>query len=163
MILTTPYTLIGNGQTFSSSVQPVYDQAFRFWRCQDANGNPFNVVDQSGTTFSVGGSIYPKLTSMQFYLAFTPTERMKIKLLATTGIPANSPLLGGSNAAIPQDPIIAEFWATYELSTQVNGPVDPNLVSVQEGLTYLVTPTAPTPPVLASASRIAQIQSGIAQ
>ena len=107
--------------------------------------------------------VYPELTTMQFYLAFTPTERMKIKALATTGIPANSPLLGGSNAAIPQDAIIAEFWATYTLSTQVNSPVNPNLVSVQEGLAYLVTPTAPTPAVLASSARIAQISNGVAQ
>lgn len=105
---------------------------------------------------------YPLLTPMQFYLSFTPTERMKIKALAATGgVLANSPLFGNSTA-IPQDPEIAEFWATFELAQSLNDPVNPNLVSVQEGLTYLSAPTAPTPAVI-TAARIPQILVGIAQ
>ncbi len=77
--MNTPYTLTGNGQTFNSSTKPVYDTVFRFWRCQDGNGNPFNVADQTGAVFTVGGVLYPTLTPMQFYLAFTPAERMAIK------------------------------------------------------------------------------------
>ena len=107
-------------------------------------------------------TVYPDLTPMQFYLAFTPTERMKIKMLSSAaGVPANSTLFSNSTA-VPQDPVIAEFWATYELATQVNSPINPNLVSIQEGLAYLATPTAPTPAVI-TAARIPQIMNGIAQ
>ena len=89
---------------------------------------------------------YPTLTPMQFYLAFTPTERIAIKKST--------------------DPVVVEFWATYQLAAQLNNTIDPNLVSVQEGLTYLATPTTATPPgagILASASRIAQISAGVPQ
>ncbi len=90
--------------------------------------------------------IYSALAPMQFYLAFTPVERIAIKASADTNV--------------------KEFWATYELAAQLNNTVDPNLVSVQEGLTYLATPTTATPPgagILASTARIAQISQGIAQ
>ena len=142
----TTFTLTGNGQTFTSSTQPTYDAAFRFWRCKDINGNDFNVSDPSGTAFSVSGTVYPVLTSMQFYLAFTPTERMAIKKSA--------------------DPNVVEFWATYQLAAQLNNTIDPNLVSVQEALAYLAQPTTATPPgagILASTDRIAQILAGIPQ
>ena len=89
---------------------------------------------------------YPVLTPMQFYLAFTPTERMAIKKSA--------------------DPVVVEFWATYELAAQLNNTIDPNLVSVQAALTYLATPTSATPPgagILVSTARIAQISSGTPQ
>ena len=107
-------------------------------------------------------ALYAKLDPMAFYVAFKPTERMLIKALASTGIPANSPLLGGANAAIPADMIIAEFWETFELTQSSNTPIDTSLVSIQEGLAYLSAPTAPTPVVLA-AGRAAQISLGIPQ
>ena len=69
---------------------------------------------------------YPVLSPMQFYLAFTPTERLAIKKST--------------------DPMVMEFWATYQLAAQTNTSIDPNLVSVQEGLTYLATATTATPP-----------------
>ncbi len=89
---------------------------------------------------------YPVLTPMQFYLAFTPTERMAIKKST--------------------DPVVIEFWATYQLAAQLNNTIDPNLVSAQEALTYLATPATATPPgagILASTARIAQISNGVPQ
>ena len=94
----------------------------------------------------MNGGVYPTLTPIQFYLAFTPHERIAIK--SST------------------DPDVKEFWATYELAAQVGSSIDPNLVSIVEGLAYLATPATATPPgpgVLATAARIAQIQMGIAQ
>jgi len=88
---------------------------------------------------------YPTLTPMQFYLAFTPAERINIKKST--------------------DPMVAEFWATYELAAQTNHNIDPNLVSVQEGLTWLATPTTATPagPGILASTRPAQISQGIPQ
>lgn len=89
---------------------------------------------------------YQHLTPMQFYLAFTPTERMAIKKSA--------------------DPVVVEFWATYQLAVQTGTSMDPNLVSVQEALTYLATPTTATPPgagILASAARVTAISQGVPQ
>ena len=89
---------------------------------------------------------FPNLLPMQFYMAFKPTERMAIK--AST------------------DPHVVEFWATYQLAVQTNSPINPNLVSVVEGLTYLATPTTATPPgvgILADVSRVAEIQAGVPQ
>ena len=107
--------------------------------------------------------VYEQLTPMQFYVSFTPKERILIKLLATTGIPANSALLSPTNtSAIPADPIIAEFWATYEVAQATGSLINPNLVSVQEGVEYLVSPTSPTPAIISSA-RVLQILAGVAQ
>ena len=107
---------------------------------------------------------YPLLKPADFYISFTTTERMLIKLLASSGGgPANSPLLGGSNSAIPQDALIAEFWASFELAVAVPGTmIDTGLPSIQEGLAYMTTPTSPTPAVLA-AGRAAKISQGIPQ
>ncbi len=85
----------------------------------------------------------PVLTAMQFYLAFTPSERIAIKTSA--------------------DPMVKEFWDTYGLAVQSNAGVDPNLVSVQESLAYLAQPTTADPPgagILASPDRVAQILAG---
>jgi hypothetical protein len=75
---------------------------------------------------------------MQFYLAFTTAERIAIK---------------GST-----DPIVQEFWATFELALQTNTAIDPNLTSVSEGLDYLRAHS-----ILASDDRIAEIKSGTPQ
>lgn len=88
----------------------------------------------------------PQLTPMQFYLAFTPAERIAIK--AST------------------DPMVKEFWGTYTLAAQLNHPIDPNLISVQEGLAYLATSTTASPPgpgILASQARVTAILAGTAQ
>ncbi len=89
--------------------------------------------------------VYQPLTPMQFYLAFTPAERINIKKST--------------------DPMVMEFWATYELAAQTNHNIDPNLVSVQEGLAWLATPTTATPagPGILAATRVAQISQGIPQ
>jgi hypothetical protein len=84
----------------------------------------------------------PKLTPMTFYLAFSPAERIKIK--AST------------------DPVVMEFWDTYQRAERTETMVDPNLISVQEGLAYLAQP-APGPAILASKDRIDQILAGIPQ
>ena len=87
---------------------------------------------------------YKPLPPMQFYLAFTPAERIAIKASA--------------------DASVKEFWATYELAAQLNNTIDPNLPSVQEGLTYLsVTDVAGTTTPYILPSRIAQISNGIPQ
>jgi hypothetical protein len=85
------------------------------------------------------------LTPMQFYLAFTPTERIAIK------------------ASV--DVNVKEFWSTYELAAQLNEVIDPNLVSVKEALAYLAAPVSPGPGagILASPGRITQILSGTPQ
>lgn len=89
---------------------------------------------------------YPILSPMQFYLAFTPAERIAIKK--------------------SQDPEVIEFWATYQLAVQLNATIDPNLVSVQQGLEYLAAPATATPPgagILASMTRVTEISNGVAQ
>jgi len=118
------------------------------WTCLVTNGVP---------AFTAPPYAYPTLTPMQFYLAFSPAERIQLKRLATTGIPASE-----LTAAIPQDAEIAELWATYELAVTTQSSINPNLKSLQEGLAYLAEPTAPTPAVIAS-TRIPQILAGIAQ
>ncbi len=140
------------------SQQPVW--ASGIWECGDAR---FTDPEQTLYTPIAAPVVYPLLTPMQFYLAFAPKERMLLKALANTGLPANSPLVSPTNAtAIPVDPVIAEFWATFEIAQQLNSHIDPNLTSVQEGLAYIAAPTSPTPAVIASA-RIPQILAGIAQ
>lgn len=87
----------------------------------------------------------PLLTPMTFYMAFTPAERIAIKTSA--------------------DPMVKEFWETYQLSVQLDKPTDPNLVSVQDALTYLAAPASPGPGagILGSTERIPQILAGIPQ
>jgi hypothetical protein len=106
-------------------------------------------------------TVYDLLTPMQFYLAFKTQERKLLKALATTGLPANS-AFNATATAIPVDPDIEEFWATFQMALQEKSNIDPNLTSIQEGLEYLARPTAPTPSVI-TADRIPQILAGIAQ
>lgn len=89
--------------------------------------------------------VYKLLTPMQFYLSFTPAERIAIKKSA--------------------DPEVVEFWATYLLAVQTNIMINPNLPSVQEGLNWLATPTTATPagPGILATSRITQILNGVQQ
>jgi len=86
--------------------------------------------------------VYPVLTPMQFYLAFKPQERIAIKTST--------------------DPVIVEFWDTFQLAVTANAGIDPNLASIQEGLTYLSAPTEPTVAII-TAERIPQILTGVAQ
>ena len=83
------------------------------WECGDQRfEDPAENLYQA-----VGSAPYPLLTPMQFYLAFTPAERIAIK---------------GST-----DKMVMEFWATYELAVTTNDTINPNLTSVQGGLTYI--------------------------
>jgi len=107
------------------------------WSVTVTNGVP---------SFTAPAAVLPKLTPMQFYLAFTPAERIAIKTST--------------------DPVVSEFWATYQLAVQTNTLIDPSLTSVVEGLTYMATSKTATPPgagILASSARIAQIQAGTPQ
>ena len=95
--------------------------------------------------FTAPASMLPMLTPVQFYTSFTAQEMIAIK---------------GSS-----DPLVKEFFARYQIALQVNEPIDPNLVSVQEGLAYLAAPVSPGPGagILASTTRIAQILAGTPQ
>ncbi|PVX80066.1 hypothetical protein [Paraburkholderia unamae] len=109
------------------------------------------------------GGYYSLLTPMQFYLAFTTSERMLLKALATSGVPVGSALVNPvPTVEIPPDSIIAEFWNTYQMAVSAKASIDPNLPSIQEALAYLANPTAPTPAVIA-ADRIQPILQGEAQ
>ncbi len=90
--------------------------------------------------------IYPPLTAMQFYLAFTTDERIAIKS--------------------SDDPVVKEFWATYELAVSLANSIDPNLPSIIAALKYLAMPKSAKPSgagILASEDRIPQIRAGIPQ
>lgn len=123
------------------------------WTCVVTDGQPVFTAPTAAT--------YALLTPMQFYLAFATAERMKLKALATTGLPANSAFNSATTEILP-DPIIEEFWATYQMAVQSNAHIDPNLPSIQEALEYLANPTAPTPQVI-TADRIPSILHGVAQ
>lgn len=87
--------------------------------------------------------LYQSLSAMQFYLAFKPSERIAIK---------NS-----------SDENVKEFWDTYTLAVQTNSSINPNLTSVQTGLTYLATPAPSGAGILASMDRVEEISNGVAQ
>ena len=134
---------LSSGKIYTVSQNPVWSKSAGMWLCGSQNFD-----DITGTSYApvAGTLIYPILTTMQFYLAFAPAERIAIKKST--------------------DPDVMEFWATYELAVQLNHTIDPNLVSVQQGLAWLATPTSATPPgpgILASTARIAQISEGIPQ
>lgn len=99
----------------------------------------FSTRNLDGTFSPPAPAPAPILTPMVFYLAFTPAERMAIK--AST------------------DPVVVEFWATYQLAVQTNHPIDMGLVSVVEGVEYLSTTTPP----LIQPARIPQILAGAPQ
>jgi hypothetical protein len=145
MTLATPYTLTGNGQTYSSSIQPTYDRAFRFWRCADANGNAFNVSDLTGTVFAVSGTVNPDLTAMQVYDAFTVVEEVAID--AST------------------DPFVVVFAKRLARAFTSGTMVQQGMLS--EGLAYLsVTmqqPATVPPSTYILPARVAQISQGIPQ
>lgn len=146
---------IATGAVYTTAETPVWVNGI--WECGDQR-----FTDPARNLYEVPAT-YAPLTPMQFYLAFKTSERMLLKALATTGIPVGSPLVSPAPAtAIPADSIVEEFWATYQLAVQSNSAIDPNLDSIQEGLAYLASPVAPTPPVITS-GRISQILAGIAQ
>ena len=128
---------LSDGSLTTVESQPVWINGI--WEC----GN-MRFTDPSQTLYQAVAS-YPILTPMQLYLAFTPSERIAIKKST--------------------DPDVIEFWATYQLAVQTNTPIDPNLISVQEGLDWLATPTTATPagPGILATSRITQILNGVQQ
>jgi len=134
----------GAEQIAAGATAPVYDELHLGWQIDGA------LVSDPARAFQIQFEadpvVLPVLTPMTLYMAFTPAERIAIKASA--------------------DPQVAEFWAMYQLSVQLDKSTDPNLVSVQEAMAYLATPTTATPPgpgILASSDRIAQILAGIPQ
>lgn len=114
---------IASGVVYTVSDNPVWSPPGLngLWVCGDQN-----FVDPTGTAFEVVSTTYPTLTPMQFYMAFTPAERIALKKST--------------------DPIIEEFMATYNLAAQLNNVVDPNLASIVEGLEYMAaTNQVPAP------------------
>jgi len=140
----TTYTLTGDGQTYASSISPVYDVLFRFWRCQDANGNDFNVTDPTGSTFTVSGGYTPNyVTIPTFKLLFSPAEEVAIY------------------ASV--DPQVVRFVALVDDPKTM--ALDLNLPAVIERVTYLSTMPASDPPgaLPISEARLAQVLSGVLQ
>jgi len=114
-------------------------------------------VVEGVASFTAPATSYAPLTPMQFWFSFTYAERILLKALALTGLPATS-----TAAAIPIDPIVADFWETYQLAVTLQDDINPNLLSVQEAVTYLSQPTAPTPAIILAA-RVPQILAGVLQ
>lgn len=140
--------VIGRGATSTASISSV-----------SSGTNSIDYVVPESTPAEVGWSValvsgqpiftaptsLPLLGPMQFYLALSPAERIAIKTSS--------------------DPMVSEFWMTYQLSAQLNHPIDPNLTSVQGALNYLAAPVSPGPGagILASTARVTQILAGIPQ
>lgn len=80
----------------------------------------------------------PEMLPMRLYMAFSPTERAAIK--SST------------------DPIVQDFWTTFEFAKETNHMIDPNLSSFVDGLNAMVKAK-----ILSSTDRIAEIQQGIQQ
>lgn len=78
------------------------------------------------------------LSVMEFYLAFTPAERIAIK--------------------DSKDRLVQEFWATYEMAVRTESAVDVNLPSVLGALEYLATSVK-----MFDAARIPDILAGVPQ
>jgi len=60
---------------------------------------------------------YPVLTPMQFYLAFTISERIAIKTST--------------------DPVVKEVWDTYQVALQTGSSIDLNLEDNRNALAYM--------------------------
>lgn len=79
-----------------------------------------------------------ELLPMRLYMSFSPTERAAIK--AST------------------DPIVQDFWTTFEFAKETNHMIDPNLSSFVDGLNAMVKAK-----ILSSQDRVAEIQQGVQQ
>lgn len=149
----TTYARIVSGQAVDvTTLNPAEafheDVAVQFVTVPDGteNGDLFDGQNWAKAPAPPASVLLPKLTPMTFYLSFNPAERMKIK--ASTDLE------------------VMEFWDTYQRAERTDTMVDPNLVSVREGLAYLAQGPGDTPPgpgILASKDRIDQILAGIPQ
>ena len=150
--------LVRDGSLITTTEQPVWvDGVWECGNCRLADTDRLEYEEVPSAP------VYRDLKPIEFYLAFAPRERMLIKALASpAGIPEKSALMGGTNAAIPQDAVISEFWDTYLLAVQTNSMISPGLTSVQEGLAYMTAPTSPTPQIF-TVDRIPEISAGSPQ
>ena len=128
---------IADGVLFTVQDAPVWFGGI--WECGDQR-----FTDQYCNQY-VAMTTYPLLTPPAFYASFSTPEIIAIKA--------------------SKDPNVMEFLARYQVFEAANELIDPNTVSVQEGLAYLAAPAAPGTGagILASTARIAQISAGIPQ
>lgn len=138
------YKLVSNAISIDcGAVMPVYSDASKGWVTgtqviSDAN-HDFHVV-------TTDVMLYPTMPPMQFYLAFTPDERIAIKASTLSRV--------------------MEFWDTYQRAERTGTPIDPNSPAVQAGLGYLTLATNATPIAgagILAAGRMASILAGIPQ
>ena len=130
---------MSDGALITVASDPVWVSGI--WECGDQR-----FTDQSQTLYQPVVS-YPIISAGQFYSCFTAFEMLAIK---------NS-----------TDPLVKEFFARWQVALQAGEPVNPNLVSVQEGLAYLSV-TNQLPAVTPAATyilpaRIPQILAGTPQ
>ena len=85
--------------------------------------------------------VYPMVTGGAFYLLFKIAERIAIK--AST------------------DPVVEEFWATYQNAVATAEPIDLNSIEIHNGLIYLSANPSASPTL--APGRIAQILSATQQ
>ncbi len=142
------YTLSGLGQTYTSSVQPVFDADFRAWRCANVAGEPFNVTDRTGDTFTIAASMVTTvIKAVLWYNCFQPAEARAIK---------------GST-----DPEVQEFYFRLSQMIAAGETLDTSTASVQEGVAYLSTvnqqPAVSPPAPYVQPSRVPDILAGLLQ
>lgn len=107
------------------------------WECGDHRFD-----DPDHTQYSPGAS-YPVLTPMQFYLAFTPLERIAIKTST--------------------DAMVKEFWSTYQLAVQTDSPIHMEFPSNQQAIGYLARTVAAGGPGILAPERMPQVLQGLPQ
>jgi|SRR6516164_394127 hypothetical protein len=123
-----------SGKVFQVSQNPVW--IYGVWECGDQR---FTDIDQSAYTPTLD---YALQTPAQFYGTFKVSEMVAIK--------------------DSSDPYVKEFFARFQVFQAGNQLIDPNTVTVQEGLQYLAANPAATP-ILASQQRIIDICNGVLQ
>lgn len=125
---------LSDGSLIPVSKEPVY--ANGMWDCGD-----LRLTDLSGTHY---GPAYASMSAARFMDCFTPAE--EIAIMGST------------------DPVVKVFVARLNRAIAAGQEIDPNTVSVQEGVQYLATTnqtpaTSPASTYIAP-SRVADILSG---
>lgn len=133
------YQLTVSGHTWNSVTFPIYDGDTGRWYLTLSEGGDMYILDPAKSGVTVPEIYYPPYSAMTFYMAFSVTERIALKGSA--------------------DPVVKEFWETFQLALTTGTPVNPLSDAVVGGLNYLVSEASL--PILASADRIPQIQAGI--
>lgn len=112
------FTLSNGSQSYVSTSLPVYDPAFRFWRCEGASGEAFNVVDVSGAEYTLtSDTAIPLIGPIAFQMLFSIQEAVAI------------------DAAKETDPAVRIFWKL--LDDPRTDIVDRNLQPIQDMIMHL--------------------------